>query len=610
MNEVPKVINSDTVSSTTDVDLCFPSKGSAKEFEYKDLCKHILKSTIRIMDACFLVPVKMYQVLKSDREDFLSVLGEWMDAFHEKTGNHDLFWIFAAYDGGYESMKPYISKLSSEKNIPKKARADALTHMADVTKLWKAEYITKLCRNKGETECWILRAYEITLSKIYAPTAMAVEMQKIITYLKACDIRVDIPVITSRERTEKEIFQAAANLYLLVIRLRVGIKPEEAVGWYKSGNDAFFGYRDQMLEEFTHLNSLYFCQSYERYLKMREMAKDNKNKYAAKEVGDILRLGMVLRDNYGNRVLVEPDGEAACEFYRICIDKNYIPAFIPAVKTGVLIDEQQQKDLLQKAVTEKMPEALAYHAEKMLTKADQMLRTEQDQAFVALREAVREISSLENTYSEKYVLKALLLQTDTFKAYNDHESQEQEFNEELQKLFKKAMTNIKENVILEEVENAYLNAGRSGFYEAEYRLGKLFLEGDKEKSKVYFQQGAKKGCRWCQLEFAKMCRQQDPEKWLTGMIELGRHMQEDSAMYTALGECWTEEEDILTVLADAKIELGDIEITEIYSQINTIISKIYNRKEDGNNKMHKAIDLCARLQRFQTRIMELLKKGA
>lgn len=609
MSRVPGVNNADTVSSITcEEKLSLPGGGGGK-FSYSHICKHVIKGTIRKMDTCFLVPVKMHKEIEEIyREDFLSVLGEWMDAFCVKKVDIDHFWIYMAYDGGYDSMKKCMFKVPQNVNIPHTVSDDALTHMNDVTKLEKAKYIVQLCREKGDVECWILRAYEITLSKMYKAAKLATEMQAIIAYLKACDIRVDIPFTTGRGRSDEQIFQAAANLFLLVIRLGMGISPEEAVGWYKSGNVAFFRYRDTMLEEFTRLSSLYNCQSYERYLKMREMAENNKNEYAAKEVGDILRLGMELRDSRGNRVFVKPDGEAACEFYRICIDKNYIPAYVPAVKTGALINERQQEELLQAALKENIPEALAYHAERLLVRADQLLQEEQGSAFSVLREAAGAISSLEDTYGEKHVLKASLLQTETYRVYNGGGNKVQDFDEELRRLFIKEMSNMQEEDVLGEVESAYLLAGQAGFYEAEYQLGKLFQERDSDKSQEYFRRGADKGCKWCRLEYGRMCRQQDPEKWLLCMRELGRQTQEDSALRTALAGCWIEAEDVLILMKEGKIELEDREIVGIYMQIDNIVREIYNQKEKNSSKIDRAIELCGKLMQFRNEVMKLLKK--
>ena len=611
MSKVSGVNSTDTVSSMGIEETIPIPRGSGTDFNYTYFCKSILRETIRKMDASFLVPLKMYKEVKEIRqEDFLSVLGVWMDNFCGKRGSIDHFWVYMAYDGGYYNMKCHIEGTSSGQNISDKAREDALTHMNDVSKLGNAKYIARLCENRDDVECWILRVYEITLSKMFTAEKMATKMKNVITYLKECSLRVEMPFITSQEQADEEIFQSAANLFLLVIRLRLGIVSEQAVKWYKNGNVAFFRYRDQMLEEFTRLNSLYFCQSYERYLKMREIADHNKNKYAAKEVGDILRLGMELQDSHGNRVFVKPDKEMACEYYRICIDANYIPAYVPAVKTGALINGCQQKELLRTALEEKNPESLAYHAEKLLIMADELLHTDQERAIHALRDATDALISLEDTYGEKHVLKVSLLRTETFQTYNSLDSREPELDDNLRELYSMDSAKMKEDIVLSIVENAYLCAQKYGFYEAEYELGMLFLENDKAKSERYFEQGVKKGCNWCRLEYAKMQRQNAPRMWLSIMIEIARHMQGDDVLQIALAEDWVDAEDIFAKAANGQIELEENEIAEIYVQINNMIHNIYKCNQNmSNSKIEKTIGLCSKLMQCKEEIKKLLKKN-
>lgn len=615
MSEAAGVRNTDTVSSMAGEEISFLPQGkSGGRFDYTYLCKSVLKEKKGKVNAGFLVPLKMYHEKKEMcQENILAGLEEWMDAFlrksEKKKGDISHFWIYMAYDGGDRDMMGQTAGTAPEKYIPDKAQESAQTHMNDVSKLWKTRYIAQLCENRDDVECWILQIYQINLSKMYSVSEMAIKMKDVVAYLKKCGLQVNEPFTTGSGQTDEQIFQAAANLFLLLVRLEVNIAPKKAVDWYKSGNVAFFRYRDSMLEDYMRLESTYFRQSYERFLKMREMAERGKNKYAAKEVGDILRLGMEFQDSRGNRISVKPDGEAACEFYRICIDNNYIPAYIPAIKTGALINGQQRENLLREALAEKAPEALAYHVRMLLDEADKWLRTEEEKAFRALREAADALILLEDTYGEKQILKAGLLQTEAFDAYNRHKDPDQGFDDALRELYNREMINIGVDVVLEEVEKAYLKAGSLGYHEAEYRLGKLFLQKDEKKSREYFGQGTDKGCKWCRLEYVKTCRQQDPKNWLTHMMELGRHMQENSELLIEFAECWAEAEDVLTDLADGKIELGDDEIAEIYLQMNHVIEKIYGQKRENSSKRDSAIALCGKLIQCKEKVMKLLKEG-
>lgn len=617
MSRVTGVNSTDTVSSIYEE--------SVSEFDYKYFCKSILKETKRKMDAGFLAPIKLYQAEEeARREEFLAELGGWMDAYVEKNAEICHFWVYMTYDGGYQRVKRRAAGQPLAESISDKAVSNAQTYMNDVSKLEKANYIRRLCENRDDAECWILRAYEITLRKMYEVSSISTKMQAITAYLKKCNIRAEVPLITNQEQNEEQIFQSAANLFLLAMRLRLGIEPQQAAEWYRSGNVAYFRYRDRMLEEYTRLNALYFSQSYERFLRMKELAMRDKNKYAAKEAGDILRLGAELQDSRGNRVSIGQDREEACEYYRICIDAGYIPAYVPAVKTGALIDERQREALLGTALAERDPEGVACYVERQLERADSLLRTDQEKSARALTDAAEKLLLLEDADGEKHALRAALLATEAFHERKRFATGERaELDRRLRELYERDVADMEEAAVLAEAEAAYLRARGCGFYEAEYRLGMLLQRADREKSERYFKQGADKGCRWCRLEYAKLQRQ-EPWKWLRGMAEAGRYMQGDSALQDALALCWIDGGEILATAAEGELELEPAELMEIYLQIDMLFTNRYNPKADGadakeavtvyaglmeRQKKKETITVCAGLMERQKKIEGMLKRA-
>lgn len=393
---------------------------------------------------------------------------------------------------------------------------------------------------------------------------------------------------------------------LYVTRLYVNIDPERALRKYKKGNVAYSRYRDQMLAEYIRLSDMYFYQSYERLVKMKACAMEGGNKYAAKEVGDIYRLGMELQDMHGNRVVIEVDAKTACEYYRICLDAKYIPAYVAAVKTGALINARQREAILKEAAEEKNPEGLAYCAEKYINEADANEETDPGKAIKSIEKAVDSMAYIEDSYVEKHILKNALLQSKTFISYKNGElGRDAELNKKLQSLYSGDVIAMNEDAFLTVMEKTYIAAGECGFFEAEYRLGKMFQDSDADKSNKYFEQGKEKGCVWCLMECAHLQREQDPEGWLRTMIELGRNMDGDNALHVRMAEEWTCDDNVLAQVVNGSIQLEMSEIVDIYLQLGRLYKYMHGKGEEYN-EIKRNIKLSSKLVEQQESLEKLI----
>lgn len=585
MDKVEMISSTDTESIVDEKVRVILQPGKRnKVFDYTYFCKEVMGRKKRWVDAVFLLPLKLlkdYDEKEVREENFYVLLEKWMSIFKDKVGNIEYFWIYMVYSGGYNKFKGKAEDDEIKYSIDENVSENAKTYMNDVSKLEKAKYITKQCEEDDMSEYWILRVYEITVKQIYFSADMARVVDRIIAYLQECEIKIDRPAFINYSQSDNGIYAFASNLMLYVTRLHLNMNPEQALRKYKKGNVAYSRYRDQMLAEYIRLSDMYFYQSYERLVKMQACAMESGNKYAAKEVGDIYRLGMELQDMHGNRVVVEADAKTACEYYRLCLDAKYIPAYVSAVKTGALISAGQREDILKEAIEEKNPGGLAYYAEKCIKEADANEETEPGKALESIKYAVEAMIRIEDGYVEKHILKNALLQSKTFASYKSGKlDSKAELNKVLQSLYSGNIIAMNEDALLAEMEKTYKAAGECGFFEAEYRLGKLFQDSDADKSNKYFEQGKAKGCVWCLLECAQMQREKDPEEWLKTMVELGRNMNGNNALHVRMAEEWTSGDNVLAQVVNGSIRLKKNEIMDICLQLGSLYKCIYGKRED------------------------------
>lgn len=589
MNKEINGSSTDTVSSVKDNGRVIPQPGSHDLFlDYTYLCKKIFSESKAKMDACFLAPLKAYKENKEiRREENFTLLKKWVDAFSEK---HEVrhFWVFLAYCGGFKLLKGQGDEICLSETDVSNAIQDVRSYMADVSKLEKNQYMVRLCKNRKETEYWILNIYELMLSKLYSMSTVTELVERVIAYLKDNGIKIDLPKPIGGGQEEKQVFQNASNLMLFVMRLRLKIDYDSALSWYQKGNAAYFRYRDHMLEEYIRLAVQFTNQSYERFMKMKDIAKENK--YAAKEVGDIYRLGMELLDGHGNRIYIKANEEIACEFYLTCVDHEYVPAYISAIKTNALINAVQREEFLKKALEEGDAESLAYYAAKCMEDAEQGGQTKGD--YGLLKKAVSAIARIEDSYGEKQVLKGRLLDTKIFETYkNDASAKDAELDRVLIGLYSQNVLKTDKGAILEEMEKIYLAAQKQGYFEAEYQLGKLFQGSDGTKSRKYFEEGKQKGCKRCMMEYARAQKGHNPQEWLRTMTELGQHMYKDHALQMLLAKEWAESAEVFGQIMGGQVRLEMDEIMAIYFQINYLAKKIFNMEESCDNKIRTKLNL-------------------
>lgn len=596
--------STDTVSSPgSEARIISQPMPEQRSFDFKYLCKSIIHKPIRNIEACFLAPLKVYREKiekTADRDAVLCQLGAWMDAFREKEGAGSLlyFWIYLAFDGGYEDFSNAGASADIGKRIRSCAAQNAKSLADSNSKLRNAEYIRRLCEARDHTECWILSLYELTLKKLYTSDDIAALIQKIIGYLRSIPYNIYMPAYISAGGQEERMVQEAANLMLLVMRLSLHIDSETALLWYKNGNASYFRYKDQPLADYLALVCQYPCQSYERLVKMEILANQG-NKYAAKEAGDLYRFGAQLTDRYGNRVGIRSDQEKTSRYYGICLESGYIPAYIPAVQTGVWLRESQKTAAIQKAVADRNPEALSYNARACLAEADSLIQAEPDRLPSLLHSAANAISLLEDDYWEMYVLKSTLLLSDAFRFLRENAGTDgAEKNISLQKtlrdLYGFDALSAGRKELLNHMEEFYALAGRYGYFEAEYQLGRLFQMGDKpdlQKSAQYFETGKDKGCRKCMLEYAKLQQAQMPEMWLQTMLRLGRNLTENDPLQIILAKQWAScmDTNILRQIASSNPDTALDEMMEAYLQV-TRLMRLISKSMSGNENTQELTD--------------------
>lgn len=496
-------------------------------FDYNLFCETVMNMSKRRTDACFLVPLRMYHRVPEVRNDnMFSELEKWMYAFTQSGNRSIFFWVYLDYLQGYNQLNHCDGDI--QKYIGKNVEEDIKSVMNDVSKTERTRYIKVLCEKRGEEEYWILRAYELTLKYLFPVGGLTIIIKKIIDYLKKCDLKIDMPPNGNMNEESRYIFQTMANLMLLVTRLRLGVSEDIAIQWYCDGNQAYFNYRDWMLEEYMKIVGQYSYQSYERFMRMRRIIDESRNKYAAKELGDIYRHGMLLRDDHNNAISIIKDQNMACEFYRISMEHKYIPAYIAAIKTGMLTNERQREEILLTSQKEHNLETLAYCADMRLDEMEKCVEWDIDKSLEYLKFAIEAMLFMEDTYERKYVLKNKLLLSNTYRLCREKTSiVSTEIKELLNNLYGEDILILDESKYFAMIEKNYLVAGEIGYFEAEYQLGKIFLERDNEKSRSYFAKGQEKGCEWCKLECARQRRNGNPQKWLETLVDMGkRYMPE------------------------------------------------------------------------------------
>ncbi len=553
----------DTVSSVdTDVRVISSPDMQNTAFDYKFFCSSVMNMSKRKADACFLVPLRLYHREPEIRDDNIFLeLEKWIKVF-VKTGNKSVFfWVYLDYLQGYRQLRDCDGDI--QHCIGKNVEADTKTVMNDISKTEKANYIRLICGKRGDEEYWILKAYELTIKYLFSVGELTVVIKATINYLKRCDIKIDMPPNGNMNEGESRyVYQIMANLMLLVTRLRFGISEDVAVQWYYDGNRAFFNYRDWMLEEYMRIVGQYSYQSYERFVRMNKIVAEGKNKYAAKELGDIYRLGMLLKDGHNNTINIAEDQNMACKFYRISMENKYIPAYIAAIKTGMLTNEKQKEEILIASQKERNLESLSYYADKSLDEMDKYAGKDSNKNLEYLKTAVETILFIEDFYGQKHVLKNKLLLSETCKMCRKNEIVvSTEVTELLKNLYGVDILKLDENKFLEMIEKNYLSAGDVGYYEAEYQLGKMFSERDSEKSNSYFAMGEEKGCEWCKLECAREKRESDPGEWLKILVDMGKRnmssplQMEIAKELSAFSKCSTQPVEELDMSEECLMEL-------------------------------------------------------
>lgn len=582
----------DTVSSADmDVRVIRSLDMQNTAFDYKFFCANVIKMSKRKTDACFLVPLRLYHRESGIRDDKIFLeLEKWMDAFTHNGNESIFFWVYLDYLQGYSQLKNCGDDIKHR--IGKNVEADVRTVMNDISKTEKANYIKLLCEKRGDEEYWILRAYELTIKYLFSAGELTVVIKNVINYLKSCDIKIDMPPNGNMNEGESRyVYQIMANLMLLITRLRFGISEDVGIQWYYDGNQAYFNYRDWMLEEYMRIVGQYSYQSYERFVRMNKIVEEGKNKYAAKELGDIYRLGMILKDGQNNTINIAENQNIACKYYRISMENKYIPAYIAAIKTGMLTNEKQKEEILVASQKERNLESLSYCADKSLDEMDKHVRKNVNKSLEYLKTAVETILFMEDFYEKKHVLKNKLLLSETCKMCRRKEIEvSSEITELLKNLYGVDILRLDENKFLEMIEKNYLSAGDMGYYEAEYQLGKMFLERDNEKSRSYFAMGEEKGCEWCKLECARQRRERDPGEWLKTLVDMGKRnrslplQMEIAKELSAFDQCSAQPVEEMNMTEECLMELY-IQIEHSYSlmveNLNSVLEKDRRKKETG-----------------------------
>lgn len=582
-------------------------------FEYKFFCKNVMKKAVNRVSACFLAPLKWYHGNRDEMpKDIIPTLEKIMDVFSKIPNSQcDFFWLWL--DCIMQNKRQYL-KNDWEKDIESEYSdmiEYAKSHLADAPKLKDKQYIKNMCNDRGEIECLILNMYEMTLKKLYDINAMRALLHDIVSYLRECKTGINEKADCALNQREEYVFKKAAKLMLLVVRLYLEVDSKLALRWYREGNTGYFYEDDIMLEDYMAVITNYANQSYERFMKISDMAKNEGNKYAAKETGDIYRHGAVLIDYHKRHILIEKDKEKACEFYAICVENKYIPAYMPVLKMGVLVNEQQKNDLLEQAVNNGDTEGLIYYAEQYIKKADKRCRTDLKEAMGLLLDAAKTIAVLDNACAEKYVLKNQVLLSETFERAGKSETGFEDFINLSKELYGGDILKSDKDTVYKLMEEAYLEAGKRGYCEAEYKLGKLFRDIDVEKSKRYFEQGREKGCKWCMLEKAQSLKKQNVKEWVYIMIEVGREAREDESLRESMIKELAGLADIWDAVEKEEKEIACYKRAELYlllwdslEYVDTSGKHFGNRGPDSSDSYNEKDELWE----LQTKLFEGKKK--
>ena len=555
----------DTVSYADDQERVIQSGGiRPSSFDYQQFCRNVLDISKRKADACFLLPLKAYHSQEEIRkEESLLKLESCMDAFVKEGNACEYFWPYLVYVNDYRML------WETESIFPN-AEASAKGCMNDVSKLEKSAYMKHLCKARGMDEFWILKSYELMVKKRYPGSKLSLFVQDVIQYLQSCGLKLSMPVLGSAQGGEVYLAQTAAGLMLLAVRLRMGIPETQAMEWYRQGNAAYLRCSDRKLEEYMQVVENHSYHSYERFVVMCTLAKEKQNKYAAKEAGDVYRTGAVLLDSYGTEISIPKDLQAASEYYWICGLEKYIPSYSAALKTGMLTKEQQCKELLDQARGEQHPDALAFYAHRCLEEAEQYITQDPGRGLVAFKNLVDSVLTMEVSYWETHVLKNEILSSGTYQFCKDTPNMvSRELRELLCELYGKDPFAMEQKELEEEMAHFYQRAGNLGYFEVDYRLAKLVQKTAPDDSRDLFLQGAQKGCNWCMLECAKFEKEQNCEKWLKSLMEIGKNQIPDGIKFSLAQEL-SQCDCVLDDMEKGKIVWQQEELMDLYSQITRI----------------------------------------
>lgn len=488
-------------------------------FECGNFYKNVLGLSKRKADGCFLLPLKIYNGHEKIRDHSqLGTLEARCDQYTAWGGEPELFWVYLEYEGGYDRLWAGIF----DDRAPEKVNESMRSCLSDIPKLRKTLYTRRLLEDRDLAECWILSVYQFMLRRIYKKKGISSFVNAAIREFRRCGIQVNDPNYASAEaETHTYLEQTAANLMLLAMRLSMDIPEGEALLWYKSGNPSFMNCRDGMLEDYMQIVRSYPYQSYHRLIRMRDLADACSNKYAAKEVGDIYRQGGVLINEDGARVLIEREPEQACDYYRRCMESEYIPAYIAAIKTGALKNGLQRDKILEQACLENDPEALAWRVRGLLERINSSPGEPPEHRLDRFVEVLETVLKIEDTYAEKYILKNEVFACALFRhCRSTPEAVPEKVREVFERLYFPGIFTADDEVILRERIGNYEMAQKFGHHGANYLLGKLFRGVDDKKSREYFDAGSNAGCKRCVLEQVRLLKADEPERYLDLLLGL------------------------------------------------------------------------------------------
>ena len=562
----------DTVSHVGDPLRVIAKDGTPSvSFEYGDFCKKILEFSKQKVDACFLVPIRAYHSWTEIRSDeIFPLLEKWLDIFIRKENKCIYFWPYLVVADGYNRLCKLETDEEIDRVITRVAEKDAKACMNDVSKMDKLKYVESMYKSREAEEVWILKIYDLMLRRLYTREQLDFFVKKAIDYLRSCNIRISTPVFELVWEKDDYIIQTAAGIMLLIMRLRVGISPKQALEWYQHGNVAYFGYCDRKLEEYMQIIQKNPYLSYERFAMMKNLAEKNENKYAAKEVGDVYLLGTVLKDSYGTEISILPDAERASNYYRTCIMDQYVCAYCAALKTNTLIQERQYKEILKEALSQQDQQTIAFYAKVCLEESEKSTVQNKEKILEELRNIVELVCLLETTYWEKYVLKNEVLDSKIYLIYKENpQYRDEKLEKFLLELYGRNPLKLDDKELDEERMIAYEEAGKLGYFEADYRLGGLLQKTNPNKSQEYYARGMHKGCTWCMLEYAKMEKTLNRQNWLKKLMEISRRkIPEELKMQ--LAKEFSQCNCVLEELENKQIVWDCEDVMELYFQINQI----------------------------------------